>query len=424
MTKVPVHISLHYVLPERERDLWNAQDEATKSSWEPMTGKQDEVGEPTEFVASIDESLIPTFSDARNVRYVVPVATAYKQVEEVHWVGKSDITKFQVETATQNYHNVGQIEQVAPSDYITVYFHLDTGASDAVISRLGAESHILGRVNFTGVGRGDDVQDRDGHGSMTLSLLYYEGALVYIYKVLGDDGSGSSSGIVKAIRNAGQIAESMGSQYQFILSGSLGGSPGQKYQPYTDACAYAESKGVLCRWSAGNDGVNKISAPANWGEGRASIAFQREADQRASFSNYASWAGISAQGQDCLMLDSNGDLVRGNGTSFSLPLWNHYTGKVSNVTKVPVFKVHDAEVSSARDSAESVDEESHGVLDVMATVRKILPDSPPISEPPAQLGRMTKSKFAGMDYSELKTLYTNIGTKATGVAGTYKGIDA
>ena len=422
--KVECHVSLHYVLPPEERDVWNAQDEDTKQSWQPLTGQQDEVGEPTEYAAAIPVDEIPRFEEARNCRYVVEAQQVHRHgdPEHVEELGvHAHVAQFP-EPETTRYHRAEEFESNIKSGQGVVYFHLDTGVSNECLSALNAQNRVLGRRNFTNSGAVDDVSDPDGHGSMTISLLLPPAAQVYIFKVLGDDGSGASTWISAAIREAARIAKNNPGP-KYILSGSLGGEPGRVFLPYKDACTAAEAAGVLCRWSAGNDGVHGVSAPANWREDRASIAFRRQVDRRAGFSNYAASCGSATEGEGVVVVDNRGMLARASGTSFSLPLWCRYTGIIASLRDKDVFTVNAAELGTGRDTLSSVDEEPHGVLDVSATQRKLGP-TPPAAKPQPSTSRLMKSRIDNLSDDELVATHAEVfGQFGRRKLGVFRGVD-
>lgn len=448
-TKIEVHVSLHYVLPPEERDVWNDQPWDTRVSWRPMTGHQDQVGEPTEYVALLAPEEVDRFNAARNCRYAVPAVEAHahgdpSRARKVYWnsesyagvMGRDGVPRTPVPSpSTLAYHLAEEAEDYADGGEGVVYFHLDTGASNRAIQNIGALNRCDGWGNFTGQGDVTDASDGNGHGSMTISLLLPKKAHVRIFKVLGDNGGGSSSGIVRAIRECANIASADPSK-KYILSGSLGGPPGQRFQPYVDACAAAESFGVLCRWSAGNDGQGKISAPANWREDRASIAYNLPGDHIADFSNHGALAGSATHGEAILTYDKDGNLVEVDGTSFSLPLWNRFTGIVASMqVEGSVFDVNAAELATGRDTPGSVQQEPHGVLDVGRTRSKLAPPAPPVQpvdpspEPPKPedpappLRTVGLAEFEDMHPDAIRKLHAVITYRRQGRLGTFKGVE-
>lgn len=427
--KVLCHISLHYVLPYVERDVWRSQDAETKDSWQSMTGQQDPEGDPTEYVALIPLDEISRFNRARNCRYAVPAVEAHAHGDPQK--ARTKVLGGVPGANTLIYHFAEEAESHPDGGEGVVYFHLDTGATNNPAMET---SRLLGHENFTDRGNVADVSDRNGHGSMTLSLLLPKKAQVYVFKVLGDDGSGSSAGIVRAIRECANIA-SRDSSRKYILSGSLGGPPGQTFQPYTDACALAESFGVLCRWSAGNDGQGRISAPANWREDRASIAYNLQRDHIASFSNYGISAGIASHGEEILVYDKNGSLAEVDGTSFSLPLWNRFTGIVSSLRRDrSIFDVNAAELSTGRDTPSPVQQEPHGVLNVLSATQKLAPPPvlpapepkpkpEPYPDPPQEpeIPIISLTQLENTHPEALKKVHARILHRKSGDLGTFKG---
>lgn len=410
MQRVRHHVKLHYVLPPEERDGFATLPQVVRSSWRNKFGgynQVDEVGESGEYTLELSKREARFAEARRNVDYVVPEQpvskTSTREPECAHQAKSEAMAGAFPDPATVAYHYAQGLEVGdAPAKGVT-YFHLDTGATPHAMNRITEAGGEVRVQNFTG-GFVTDVSDRDGHGSMTLSLLAPPGARVFVYKVLGDDGNGSSVGIVEAIRSATQVAKSeraAGRREHYILSGSLGGGS-DVFKPYVDACLAADAAGILCRFSAGNDGRHAVAAPGNWSQGMASIAFYRPTDRRAEFSNYSQFAGVASEGQQIIAIDGKGVLVRADGTSFSLPLWCRYTGLVCARTDEDPHTVHAAELSTGRDSGESIHEEGYGVLNVAATLAKLKPTvKPPATSYYPNLPRMTKTQFDRLKGEEL-----------------------
>lgn len=370
-----IHVGLKYVEPEENRERFRALPEEVRASWTPTTGRQDKVGDPTEYTLEaprdLAEELKRSAPEVANVAYVVEAIEAGPHADLETGVWPLEEAQGPVsfpEPASLAYVGLdGVLDGKAGKD--VMFFHLDTGVADWQRREYG--QRIVGFRNWTKDGGGpQDAGDRQGHGSMTLSLLMAAmNAKAVVYKVLGDDGRGGSDGIARAIRAAGDYAKANPGP-KYILSGSLGGGF-EKFAPYMEACKYAEANGVLCRWSAGNDGQPRISAPANWHPDRSSIAFYRGTDRRANFSNHNAVAGLAADGQAILMKDKHGKFVRGNGTSFSLPLWNLATAAVIGRTGKSAFEVDAVELANTRDTDEPAMEEGHGLLDSKLALAKL-----------------------------------------------------
>lgn len=390
--RTDTHVRLHYVLPPEERDEWGNMSDEVKSSWRnALLGEEqiDAVGEPGNYTVALTDDERVRFEESRNCAYAIPAeeARVHADPDDVEVVAEAGMFNRLIESqqvdeepgaadfafpeaALMRYHNAVGTEKNKYAGQGFICWHLDTGVS-AVMERM-TPGGIVFRRNYTGVGSVGDTDDRNGHGSMTLSLAVPLGASAAVCKVLGDNGSGSSIGITAAIRDAAKfVRETPKYRKKIVLSGSLGGEPGQRFPPYEDACKEAEEAGVLCLWSAGNDGQPQLSPPSNWREDRASIAFWRPADQRASFSNYNEDAGVAAEGQGILMIDKSGRLVRGNGTSFSLPVTTRHTIVGAWMRSANVFLMFRSMLANARDTPEPVSEEAHGVVNLWKAINKL-----------------------------------------------------
>lgn len=400
------HVKLHYVLPAEDRDEWNRVPDAIKATWRnALLGEEqiDAVGEVGNYVIELTKDLVEQVRSAKNVAYVEEAIEArIQQIGEVEPAMFADAETDQAfpDPAMMKYHNAEGTETPEIGAGYGLFI-LDTGASKNAESQ--TTGGIKGRTNYTGSGSSTDTTDRQGHGSMTLNLAAVGKVWAWVMKVLGDNGSGSSTGIIAAIRGAAKFVRD-NPQYKgkIILSGSLGGPPGQKLQAYTDACADAEAAGVLCLWSAGNDGRNAVGAPGNWKEKRASIAFTLS-DSRASFSNYASWAALASQGERTLVIRADGTLGYANGTSFSLPLLVRHIFVVASTAETDVFTAFQAILDTARDTPEPFAEEASGGISARSAIAKL--SKTPEKKPPAyypNLSRMTKSKFDGTALKDME----------------------
>lgn len=410
--RIPHHVRLHFVLPPHERDEYRALPDEAKATWRNALMGLDQIDAPGErghYTIALTEEERERANAARNVEYAIPAETVRAaslgdpdSVEVVAEAGSFHAlaeheedadTPAKVQTAAfpeakaMAYHRATGTEKNKGAGKGYIAWHLDTGVSK-VMERM-TPGGIVFRKDYTGSGT---TEDRNGHGSMSCSLAVPLGASLAVCKVLGDDGSGSSVGITAAIRDAAKfVRENPKYRDKVVLTGSLGGSPGTRFKPYEDACKEAEEAGVLCLWSAGNDGAHAISPPANWRDDRASIAFVLETDRRASFSNHHASAGLATQGQSVLMIDKSGNLVRGNGTSFSLPLWTRHVLVGAWMRSASVFDMHRSTLTTARNSAESVDEEAHGVLDLWKAINKL--QKPEKPKEPGQAGGKLFRKF-------------------------------
>lgn len=169
---------------------------------------------------------------------------------------------------------------------------------------------------------GEGPEDRHGHGTHVrgtslardVNIGVAPEADSQVYKVLSNDGSGSSSGIAAAVK----YAVDMGAD---VLSLSLGG--GSRYEPTIDNIKYAISHGVWVIEAAGNSGyngnTNTIGYPARAGYGTV-VSALAEDGRPASFSSGGAQVTVAAPGQNILSCSNRGSgYIKMSGTSMATP---------------------------------------------------------------------------------------------------------
>lgn len=166
---------------------------------------------------------------------------------------------------------------------------LDTGINydHPAFQKADGTSVIKASKNFVADGH-PDATDGHGHGTHVAGTVAGQGngpgsyfgvapsADLYIGRVLGDNGSGSTSGIL----NGANWCVSQGAN---IISMSLGGGLKSRTEENTYNSAY--SNGVLIIAAAGNDGNNRVSYPAGYAN-VISVAAVDSNLAKASFSQY------------------------------------------------------------------------------------------------------------------------------------------
>ncbi|KAF2166186.1 hypothetical protein M409DRAFT_23375 [Zasmidium cellare ATCC 36951] len=196
--------------------------------------------------------------------------------------------------------------------------HEETGAKDYVYdSSAGEGSYIYvidtgiytshsefgERATFGANFIDDEDADGQGHGTHcagTAAGTKYgvaKKASLVAVKVLGSDGSGSNSGVLKGIDWAVNNAKEQGHIDRTVLSMSLGGPFSQLTN---DAIAEAVAEGAFVAVAAGNENEDASnSSPASTPQA-CTVAASTISDRRASFSNYGSVVDIFAPGEDIL----------------------------------------------------------------------------------------------------------------------------
>jgi subtilisin family serine protease len=184
-----------------------------------------------------------------------------------------------------------------------------------------SDLNVVRHVNFAG-GQNTDC---NGHGTHVAGTVAARDNSSYVVgvapgapltgvKVLGCNGSGSWSGVIKGIdwvtANAVRPA---------VANMSLGGG---LVQSVNDAVTGSANAGVFYALAAGNSGANACSyspAAAGVGSGVMATAAIDSGDNEASWSNYGSCVDISAPGVSVLSTRKGGGTTTMSGTSMASP---------------------------------------------------------------------------------------------------------
>ncbi len=176
----------------------------------------------------------------------------------------------------------------------------------------------------------NDPIDRQGHGthvSGTIGALTNNSAGVaginwdvrlMIVQVLGDSGSGATSGIVRGI----EWAANNGAK---VINMSLGGQ-GSCTSTYQNAVNTAMSKGTIVVVAAGNDHMDAAYFTPASCNGVVTVGATDSSDRRASFSNYGSTVEIAAPGAGIYSTYKGSTYASLSGTSMASP---HVAGVVA-----------------------------------------------------------------------------------------------
>ena len=201
-----------------------------------------------------------------------------------------------------------------------------------------------------------------------------------IGKVLGDDGGGTTSGIIRGIT----WALNHGAH---IISMSLGGR-GSSSDAMSMAVNAARDKGVLVTVAAGNSQRGRTDytadnhSPGAAQKGITVAAVDDNNDSIAPFSSWGTCVDVAASGVKVNSLGLNGGLNRQmSGTSMATP---HVAGACALLldAKLDPDKAENALRVTCRDTGLEGYQEGHGIMDVDAAVKLVEDKKEPKPEEP------------------------------------------
>lgn len=260
------------------------------------------------FAARLTASQIQRLENDRTIKYIEPDGTAYAIAQTIPW----GIEKIGAAiSSTLAGDGTGAIANV--NAYI-----IDTG-----IDKNHADLNVVRQVKFVN----GPPSDCNGHGTHvagtvaamdnTLDVVgAAPGVLLTGVKVLGCDGSGSWSGVIKGVdwvtANAVKPA---------VANMSLGGFA---IQSVDDAVVRSANSGVLYAVAAGNSGADACNySPARAGAGTnngvMTVAATDGNDQEAYWSNYGTCVDLWAPGVSILSTGKGGGTTTMSGTSMASP---------------------------------------------------------------------------------------------------------
>ncbi len=184
--------------------------------------------------------------------------------------------------------------------------------------------NVVGHANWTGDGRNTDCNGHGTHVAGTVGARDNTSSVVGVapgvaltgLKVLGCDGSGTTSSVIAAVNWVTSNARKPA-----VANLSLGGPASQALD---DAVRKSAASGVVYAVAAGNEGTNACnSSPGRAGAGTnngiVTVAATDSSNREASFSNYGSCVDIWAPGASILSTWSNGGTAWASGTSMASP---------------------------------------------------------------------------------------------------------
>jgi subtilisin family serine protease len=262
------------------------------------------------FAARLTSGQIQALESDPDVAYVEPDGTMTISAQTLPW----GIDRIGADTSSTLAGNGG-----GTVTGVNVYI-IDTG-----IDTSHTDLTVVGHVKFTGWFGGSN-KDCHGHGTHVAGTAAAKdntadvvgaaaGARLTGVKVLGCNGSGSTSGVIKGVdwvtANAVKPA---------VANMSLGGSASTALD---DAVRRSAASGVFYAIAAGNSGADAcLSSPARAGAGDngiMTVAATDSSDQEASWSNYGPCVDVWAPGVNILSTKRGGGTTTMSGTSMASP---------------------------------------------------------------------------------------------------------
>ncbi|WP_406242214.1 S8 family peptidase [Tissierella carlieri] len=253
---------------------------------------------------------------------------------------------------------------------------LDTGIDHNHQSLRDFVDRNLGR-NFSG-GSSTDTMDRQGHGTHVSGTIASYGSVSGVMKnatlipvkVLGDDGRGSTYGIVQGVLHAANIQAD-------VINMSLGG--GGYLQSFDDACRTAVSRGVVVVAASGNEYASSISYPAAY-DSVIAVGAVDSNRRRASFSNYGTGLELMAPGVNIYSTIPGNQYQTNSGTSMASPHVAGVAGLMRSVNRnASVSEIRSVLRNTAQYAGNST-EYGYGIVDAYAAVQAISGNPAPNTE--------------------------------------------
>ncbi|EAQ85604.1 hypothetical protein CHGG_06857 [Chaetomium globosum CBS 148.51] len=185
-----------------------------------------------------------------------------------------------------------------------------------------AHSDFGGRATFAANFVDSSNTDGNGHGTHvagTIGSTTYGVAKktkLYAVKVLGSDGSGSTSGVVAGINFVATDAPKRSCPKGVVANMSLGGGYSASIN---QAAAALVDAGIFLAVAAGNDNANSANYSPASEASVCTVGATDSSDRKASYSNYGSVVDIQAPGTNILSTWIGGRTNTISGTSMASP---------------------------------------------------------------------------------------------------------
>jgi subtilisin family serine protease len=193
------------------------------------------------------------------------------------------------------------------------------------------QTDFTGRVaaGTTFINDGNGTNDCNGHGTHVSGTIggtkfgVAKQVTIVPVRVMGCDGTGSTSGIISALDWV--VSQKQASGKPAVVNMSLGGSPSTSLD---SAVNRAVAAGVVVVVAAGNDNTDACTASPARVPSAITVGATTSTDARASFSNYGSCVDLFAPGDRIVSDINTGDTATAiySGTSMATP---HVVGAVA-----------------------------------------------------------------------------------------------
>lgn len=260
------------------------------------------VGGVKGFTFDADDTILDILESMGAIKSVEPDYKMYASVP----VGSLEARQTNGTLTTQkgSPYGLGRISHREPGtrDYVfdssagedTFIYVIDTGVNTEHTDFGGRAT--LGKSFISG-SDGEDDQGHGTHCSGTAAGTKFgvaKKANIIGVKVLGADGSGSNSGVLRGIQWAVDDATEKGHINRTVLSMSLGGPFSQTTN---DAIQSAVEAGAFVAAAAGNEGENASNSSPASAPQACTVGATNERDLKASFSNFGKLVDIFAPGE-------------------------------------------------------------------------------------------------------------------------------
>ncbi|KAM5361425.1 hypothetical protein ACJZ2D_013115 [Fusarium nematophilum] len=262
------------------------------------------------FAASLSDKELKNLQDDPNVEYIeqdaVITIKATEEQKNAPW-GIARISSSRAGGSTYTYDD--------SAGEGTCAYVVDTGI-DTEHEEFEGRAKFL--KNFAGGGDGDG-QGHGTHVAGTIGSKTYGVAkktTLFAVKVLGDDGSGTNSGVIAGMDFVATDAASQDCPKGVVVNMSLGG---EKSEAVNSAAASIVDAGLFLAVAAGNDGVDASTFSPASEASACTVGATTRNDTLAYYSNTGSVVDVLAPGTDILSTWPGGKTNTISGTSMASP---------------------------------------------------------------------------------------------------------